>query len=156
MTFKKIWQKMIKKEPFFNFPYTNFSVDAGALLATKTKIRKSSEFQNHGFLPLMWWLPYHINFFFLFRYGKIELENLNCEKYFRGARIYGDTKLANLLFTFELARKLSFEGFKNITVNAVHPGPVNTGLFRHIPYYGWIIKLLAQIFYYSPLVLKYC
>ena len=77
---------------------------------------------------------------------------MNCEKYFRGARIYGDTKLANLLFTFELARKLSFEGFKNITVNAVHPGPVNTGLFRHIPYYGWIIKLLAQIFYYSPLV----
>jgi len=84
-------------------------------------------------------------------YGKIELENLNCEKYFRGAFIYNDTKLANLLFTFELARKLSYEGFKNITVNAVHPGPVNTGLFRHIPYYGWLITLAFSIFYYSPL-----
>ena len=80
---------------------------------------------------------------------------MNCEKYFRGAFIYNDTKLANLLFTFELARKLSYEGFKNITVNAVHPGPVNTGLFRHIPYYGWLITLAFSIFYYSPLVIQY-
>ena len=84
--------------------------------------------------------------------GKIEMDNLNCEKYFEASRIYADTKLANLLFTFELARKLSSEGFMNVTVNAVHPGPVNTGIFRNISYYGWIIKIFAQFLYYSPKV----
>ena len=88
-------------------------------------------------------------------YGKIEVDNLNAERYYKASRIYADTKLANLLFTFELARKLAVEGFHNIIVNAVHPGPVSTGLFRNIPYYGWIIKFLTQILYYSPEVSFY-
>ncbi len=41
-----------------------------------------------------------------------------------GYRAYGQSKLANLLFTYELARRL--EG-KRVTVNAVHPGGVATG-----------------------------
>ena len=45
----------------------------------------------------------------------------------RGFRIYSQTKLANLLFTYELARRLAHSG---ITVNAVHPGIVYTQLFR--------------------------
>ena len=88
-------------------------------------------------------------------YGNIEVDNLNAERYYKASRIYADTKLANLLFTFELARKLAVEGFHNIIVNAVHPGPVSTGLFRNIPYYGWIIKFLTQILYYSPEVSFY-
>ena len=88
-------------------------------------------------------------------YGKIEVDNLNAERYYKASRIYADTKLANLLFTFELARKLAVDGFHNIIVNAVHPGPVSTGLFRNIPYYGWIIKFLTQILYYSPEVSFY-
>ena len=83
-------------------------------------------------------------------YGKIEMDNLNSEKYFKPSRIYGDTKLANLLFTFELNRKLQKEGFDNVIINAVHPGPVQTNLFRNIPYYGWIIKYLVGLLYYSP------
>lgn len=43
---------------------------------------------------------------------------------FRAFRVYGGSKLANILFTYELARRL--EG-TNLTVNAVHPGLVNTG-----------------------------
>jgi NAD(P)-dependent dehydrogenase (short-subunit alcohol dehydrogenase family) len=82
--------------------------------------------------------------------GKIELDNLNSEKYFKSSRIYGDTKLANLLFTFELNRKLRGEGYTNVIVNAVHPGPVHTNLFRNIPYYGWIIKLFIGLLYYTP------
>jgi len=41
-----------------------------------------------------------------------------------GYRAYGQSKLANLLFTYELARRLSGTG---VTVNAVHPGAVATG-----------------------------
>lgn len=83
-------------------------------------------------------------------YGKIELDNLNSEKCFKASRIYSDTKLANLLFTFELSRKLIKYGYRNVIVNAVHPGPVQTNLFNNIPYCGWIIKLLVGLLYYSP------
>jgi NAD(P)-dependent dehydrogenase (short-subunit alcohol dehydrogenase family) len=41
-----------------------------------------------------------------------------------GAHAYGQSKLANLLFTYELARRLAGTG---VTVNAVHPGTVATG-----------------------------
>ena len=41
-----------------------------------------------------------------------------------GYRAYGQSKLANLLFTYELARRLAGTG---VTVNAVHPGTVATG-----------------------------
>jgi NAD(P)-dependent dehydrogenase (short-subunit alcohol dehydrogenase family) len=44
-----------------------------------------------------------------------------------GFLIYSQTKLANLLFTYEMARRLNASG---ITVNAVHPGIVDTQLFR--------------------------
>ncbi len=40
-----------------------------------------------------------------------------------GSRAYGQSKLANILFTYELARQLAGTG---VTVNAVHPGPVDT------------------------------
>ena len=85
-------------------------------------------------------------------YGKIEFDNLNSEKHFNPARIYNDTKLANLLFTFEMSRKLKKEGFNNVIVNAVHPGPVQTNLFHNLNYLGLIIKFLVGLLYYSPKV----
>lgn len=85
-------------------------------------------------------------------YGKIEFDNLNSEKQFNPARIYNDTKLANLLFTFEMSRKLKKEGFNNVIVNAVHPGPVQTNLFHNLNYLGLIIKFLVGLLYYSPKV----
>ena len=51
--------------------------------------------------------------------GKIELDNLNSERQFNPKRIYSDTQLANLLFNYEMSRKLIKEGYKNIIVNAV-------------------------------------
>ena len=86
-------------------------------------------------------------------YGKIELDNLNSEKQFNPARIYNDTKLANLLFTFEMSRKLKKEGFKNVIVNAVHPGPVQTNLFHNLNYLGSIIKFLVGLLYYTAQVI---
>lgn len=45
----------------------------------------------------------------------------------RGFPLYSQTKLANLLFTYELDKRISGDG---ITVNAVHPGIADTPLFR--------------------------
>ncbi|CAG0880162.1 unnamed protein product [Darwinula stevensoni] len=63
-------------------------------------------------------------------YGKVDLDNLNSEKEFSKYRIYGDTKLANVLFTKELARRLEGMG---VVANCVHPGAVHTEIFRRVP-----------------------
>jgi retinol dehydrogenase-14 len=54
--------------------------------------------------------------------GKINLNDFQNKK-FGFLRAYGTAKLMNIMFTYELARRLSDTG---ITVNAVHPGFVNT------------------------------
>ena len=66
----------------------------------------------------------------------LQLEDLRGGSRFRAFRAYGGSKLANVLFTYEMARRL---GDTNVTVNAVHPGLVNTGfgdnmsgLMRHL------------------------
>lgn len=60
----------------------------------------------------------------------IDFENLNAEKYYSGDQAYALSKLGNLLFTYELSDRLKAE---NITVNALHPGVINTKLLRK----GW-------------------
>jgi NAD(P)-dependent dehydrogenase (short-subunit alcohol dehydrogenase family) len=55
--------------------------------------------------------------------GHIDFEDLQREKRFRGWGAYSQSKLANVLFTNELARRLEGTG---VTVNAVHPGVVRT------------------------------
>ncbi len=47
-----------------------------------------------------------------------------------GGTAYSQSKLANVLFTFAIARRLAGQG---VTVNAVHPGVVDTGLRREAP-----------------------
>ncbi len=55
-----------------------------------------------------------------------DFENLQGEKSYHPRRIYAQTKLANVLFTKELARRSEGTG---VTANALHPGTVATGLF---------------------------
>ncbi len=57
------------------------------------------------------------------RTGHIDFDDLMAERKYDGIRAYCQSKLANLLFTYELDRKLKG---RNITVNAVHPGSVRT------------------------------
>jgi NAD(P)-dependent dehydrogenase (short-subunit alcohol dehydrogenase family) len=51
-------------------------------------------------------------------------DDLQSEKHYRGMRVYGQSKLANILFTLELARRLEGTG---VTANSLHPGTVRTG-----------------------------
>jgi retinol dehydrogenase-12 len=67
--------------------------------------------------------------------GKINFDDLMSEKSYGGWAAYGQSKLANVMFTYELARKLEGTG---VTVNAVHPGAVATELGRHTFYINFI------------------
>lgn len=60
----------------------------------------------------------------------IELDNLSGEDNYDAWRMYGRSKLANILFARTLAKR--FEGTAR-TANAVHPGVIETNLARHIP-----------------------
>ncbi|MDA0181264.1 oxidoreductase [Solirubrobacter phytolaccae] len=61
------------------------------------------------------------------RYGRIQLDNLNAERGYRRHRVYGQAKLANLLFMSELQRKLEAAGSAVKAVGA-HPGWAATNL----------------------------
>jgi NAD(P)-dependent dehydrogenase (short-subunit alcohol dehydrogenase family) len=54
----------------------------------------------------------------------MRFENLQSEKRYAAMEAYGRSKLANILFSRELSKRVAASG---VTVNAVHPGPVRTG-----------------------------
>ena len=55
--------------------------------------------------------------------GRIDLDDLQGARGYNGQRAYNQSKLANVLFTYELARRLEGSG---VTANALHPGVVRT------------------------------
>jgi NAD(P)-dependent dehydrogenase (short-subunit alcohol dehydrogenase family) len=57
----------------------------------------------------------------------VGFDDLQSEKSYSGMNAYGRSKLANILFTNELARRLAGTG---VTANSVHPGTVATGFAR--------------------------
>ncbi len=57
------------------------------------------------------------------RQAEIDLDDLQSERRYRAFAVYGMTKLANILFTYELAERLRETG---VVANCVHPGGVNT------------------------------
>jgi len=77
--------------------------------------------------------------------GKIEFDNLQGERQF-GPRVYDNSKLANILFTMELAHRLEGTG---VTVNALHPGFVATGFAKNN---GKVIAALVSLI--TPLVAR--
>ncbi len=57
--------------------------------------------------------------------------------------VYSQSKLANVYFTYELARRLEGTG---VTANCLHPGVVSTALFRHLPpFLGFAVKLARPL-----------
>ena len=61
------------------------------------------------------------------RAARLDLADLQLAEHFNGWRAYSNSKLANILFTTELARRLTGTG---VTANCLHPGTVNTGFGR--------------------------
>ena len=55
--------------------------------------------------------------------GRIDFDDLQGERGYNGQRAYNQSKLANVLFTYELARRLEGTG---VTANVLHPGVVRT------------------------------
>ncbi len=62
--------------------------------------------------------------------GRIDFEDLQGERSYSGARAYNQSKLANILFTYELARKLQAT---LVTANSLHPGVVRTAFGAEDP-----------------------
>ena len=60
--------------------------------------------------------------------GRINFQDLQGERNYRGWFAYAQSKLANILFTYELAHKLDGS---SITVNALHPGFVASGFAKN-------------------------
>lgn len=65
---------------------------------------------------------------------------LSLESYDSGMASYTKSKLANVVFTLELARRAAGTG---ITAVAVHPGTSNTGLQQHLPRYMQVIASMV-------------
>ncbi|EOA99254.1 Retinol dehydrogenase 12, partial [Anas platyrhynchos] len=72
--------------------------------------------------------------------GRIRFHDLNGEKSYNRGLAYCHSKLANVLFTRELARRL--QGTK-VTANALHPGSVYTELVRHSVAMTWLWRIFS-------------
>ena len=62
--------------------------------------------------------------------GKIDFDDLMGEQGYSGQRAYNQSKLANVMFTYELARRLGGTG---VTATALHPGMTNTAFSAEDP-----------------------
>lgn len=73
----------------------------------------------------------------------IHFDDLQWERHYDRVAAYGQSKLANLLFTYELQRRLA-EQQKNTIAVAAHPGLANTELARNLP---GIVKPVVDVFW---------
>lgn len=82
------------------------------------------------------------------RGGRIDFDDIQLRRNYSGWRAYQQSKLANILFTYELARRLEGTG---ITANALHPGFVRTRFFQDFTgWVGFVIKLGARLVAIGP------
>jgi NAD(P)-dependent dehydrogenase (short-subunit alcohol dehydrogenase family) len=82
--------------------------------------------------------------------GHLSLDDLNWQtRPYRTSQAYSDSKLANLLFTFELQRRLSASG-SSVRALAVHPGMVRTNLFGHRPVQAAMIGFVGRLVMQDP------
>ncbi|KAG5676985.1 hypothetical protein PVAND_006776 [Polypedilum vanderplanki] len=84
------------------------------------------------------------------KFGGVSKKDFMSQKNYNRWFAYGQSKLANILFTRELAKRL--KDYPNLTVNSCHPGAVNTELQRHMNKFLWEYTLLPilGIFFKTP------
>lgn len=80
-----------------------------------------------------------------YKFGTICFDDLQSKKKYRTFKAYGQSKLANILFTYELSRRLDES---QVTVNCLHPGAVSTnlGIDRKTGFGKTIVKILKPFF----------
>ncbi len=79
-------------------------------------------------------------------FGTLNFEDLQSQRNYHPGRAYAQSKLANLLFTYELQRRLQSAGSETLAV-AAHPGWARTELQRHVRsnfLVRWIFKLAER------------
>ncbi|HEX8328059.1 MAG TPA: SDR family oxidoreductase [Hymenobacter sp.] len=83
-------------------------------------------------------------------FAKPDLADVQAARHYSAMRVYSNTKLYNIMFTQELARRLRAHGIPNVTTNAVHPGVVASGFGQSAG--GLVAKVwqLAHPFMISP------
>ena len=81
------------------------------------------------------------------RNATLDFDDLLGERSYGGWKQYCRSKLMNLLFTYELARRLDGTG---ITANALHPGWVATGFAGNNGWPGRLLYLAARLFAIGP------
>ncbi len=80
--------------------------------------------------------------------GRIDFDDLQGERNYSGQRAYSQSKLANVMFTYELARRLEGTG---VTATVLHPGVVRTGFgAEDQAAYFAIMARVARLFMKTP------
>jgi NAD(P)-dependent dehydrogenase (short-subunit alcohol dehydrogenase family) len=75
--------------------------------------------------------------------GALDFDDLQSTKGYASMKVYGKSKLANILFTRELARRLAGSG---VTANCLHPGLVGSNLAKNNGIIGNLATLLVRPF----------
>jgi len=81
------------------------------------------------------------------RGAQIDFDDLQSERRYRAFKVYGMTKLANILFTYELAERLERTG---VVANCLHPGGVNTNFGNNNRSFGTLIFRAFKPFMRTP------
>jgi len=80
-------------------------------------------------------------------FGRVRFDDLMLERSYNGWRAYSQSKLANLLFSYELARRLAEAP---VTVNALHPGGVASGFGAGNRGLGALLLRAVRPFFKTP------
>lgn len=80
-------------------------------------------------------------------FGRLDIDDLQSERRYKAMRVYGMSKACNILFTYELARRLQGTG---VTVNCCHPGAVATGLGTNNGAWAKVATRVLGLFFKSP------
>lgn len=80
----------------------------------------------------------------LHKKGQIDFASFRGEKKYSSQKAYAQSKLANVLFSMELAKRLAAN---DVTSNCLHPGGVRTDIMRDLP---WLVRKLVDLMFITP------